>query len=360
MTTIRCLCSGLLAVALLAQQPETSDQVFRATVNVVSAPVTVTDHEGRYVHGLQPENFRLLDNAKPQDIKVDVSFVPISLVVAIQTSWATQAVLPKIQKIAPLLQGLVVGEQGEVAIISFAHRVDVVQDFTSDSDNISKAIDSLKIGASSNRMIDATQTAIRMLARRPPDHRRVLLLISETRDSGSEGRARDALTSAQLANVLIYTVNINRMMTTFTAKTQPPRPDPVPPSARPLPAGVPPTPEAARQVSGLEGSSASFLPLFVEIFRQAKSVFVDNPAEVFTEFTGGREYAFTRERDLENAISRIGEELHSQYLVSYTPNNKMEAGFHEIQVQIFGSSGNVRNDLKIQTRPGYWLAAVPD
>ena len=35
MTTIRCLCSGLFAVALLAQQPETSDQVFRATGSVM-------------------------------------------------------------------------------------------------------------------------------------------------------------------------------------------------------------------------------------------------------------------------------------------------------------------------------------
>ena len=36
---------------------------------------------------LKPSDFRLLDNEKPQDIKVDMSYDPISLVVAIQANW---------------------------------------------------------------------------------------------------------------------------------------------------------------------------------------------------------------------------------------------------------------------------------
>jgi hypothetical protein len=89
----------------------------------------------------------------------------------------------------------------------------------------------------------------------------------------------------------------------------------------------------------------------VELFKDVKAIFKDNPIELFTKGTGGTEYGFTRQRGLEEAIQRIGAELHSQYMVTYRPNNTDEGGFHEIQVTI-SNSPTVK---KTQTRPGYWL-----
>jgi VWFA-related protein len=209
-------------------------------------------------------------------------------------------------------------------------------------------------------MIDANNTAIRMLARRPGNRRRIILYIGETRDRGSEGRVRDTLILAQLNNILFYPVSVNRLVTTLTAKPMAPRPDPFPPGARPLPPGVPPTPENTRQGVAGASNSASFIPVFVEIFKQVKAIFVDNPVEVFTEYTGGREHSFITQRDLERAITNIGQELHSQYLISYSPNNKMEAGFHDIKVELLDRTGRLRRDLKVRYRPGYWMAAVPE
>jgi hypothetical protein len=37
-------------------------------------------------------------------------------------------------------------------------------------------------------------------------------------------------------------------------------------------------------------------------------------------------------------------------MITYNPNNKDEGGFHEISVLVTG-----RNDVKVRTRPGYWL-----
>jgi VWFA-related protein len=360
MSILRLLPAWLLAVALLAQQADVPDQIFRATVNRVAVPTTVTGRDGDFVNGLQPSDFRLFDNGKAQDITVDVSYIPISLVVVIQTSWNTESVLPKVKKIAPLLQGLVTGDQGEVAILAFDHRIQHLQDFTTDGDLISKAFESLKVGSTSSRLIDAVTEGIRMLARRPISRRRVLLQISETLDRSSEGRVVDALTLAQINNVTIETVNINRLVTTLTSKAQPPRPDAIPPTARTLPANVPPTPDAARQMGMSSANSANFIPLFVEIFKQVKAIFVPNPAEVFTKYTGGREYSFISQKDLEKAIQDVGQELHNQYLLSYSPNDKMEAGFHEISVQVLDKLSRPRRDVKILTRPGYWMAAVPD
>ena len=88
MRCARILFASLLTLTLSAQQEDAPGQIFRATVNVVVAPVTVTDRDGNYVNDLKPSDFRLFDNEKPQDIKVDVSYIPISLVVAVCSSAA--------------------------------------------------------------------------------------------------------------------------------------------------------------------------------------------------------------------------------------------------------------------------------
>jgi VWFA-related protein len=353
----RLLLAGV-AFSLFAQQTDVT--VIRETVNMVTDSVIVTDDEGSYVNGLKPSDFRLYDNGKPQDITVDVTSTPISLAVAVQANSETDMVLPKIKKVASLLQALVAGEQGEVAILSFDHRIQVLQDFTSDPDLIAKGMEKLKSGSQSHRMIDAAMQGIHMLSTRPTDRRRVLMLISETIDGSSENKTREVLTSAQFANIIIYPVIINRMISTLTAKAPVARPDPYPAGARPLPAGVPPTPEATRSTVSGASNSISFIPVFIEIFKQVKGIFIPNPMEVFSKFTGGREYPFITQKDLESAIQKVGQELRCQYTLSYKPDNKMEAGWHDITVEVMDRTGHVRRDVKILSKPGYWLAAVPD
>src|SRR2546427_8605606 len=178
------------------------------------------------------------------------------------------------------------------------------------------------------------------------------MLISETRDRGSEGKVRDALIDIQMNNVSVYCVDISRIMAGLTSRPPDPRPDTLPPALHPLPPNVPATPNTVMQTTGGQGASAQFIPLLVEIFKSTKAIFVDNPVEVFTRGTGGTEFTFAKQKALEEAISRIGEEIHSQYLISYQPNNKEEGGFHEISVEVD------RKDVKVRTRPGYWLASI--
>ena len=344
----------LLCCTLTAQQqvPEPPQTDIRVLVTEIVAPVTVLDHDGNIVNGLQPHQFRLFDNGKEQDIRVDVTYQPLSLVIAVQSNSAVEVVLPQIQKIGSLLEAFVVGELGEAAVLAFDHRFRVMQDFTPDVSKISEALRKITPGSSSSRMVDAVHESVRMLRRRPANRRRVILLISETRDIASEGKARNTLIEAQLANSSIYTVNINRLVTTLTGKAQPPRPDPLPPAARSMPPNVPATPNTVAQKSGNQGGSADFVPLMVEVFRDVKSIFVNNPVELFTKGTGGAEFSFVKQKGLEDAIAKIGEELHSQYLITYNPSNKDEGGFHEITVTVD------RSDVKVRTRPGYWLATV--
>jgi VWFA-related protein len=343
-------CTPALA---LAQEPDiTNLQVFRESVNIVIAPTTVTNRDGSLASGLKPHQFKLYDNNKEQDVKVDIAYQPISLVVAIQCDGSMTDVLPKLKGLGSILESQVLGEKGQVAIIAFDHRIRVVQGWTSDSKPINEAIAKLKPGSSSHSMVDAVTEAARMLNHRPQDSRRVVLLIGETQDRGSEGRVREALTALQFANVSYYALNVNRLVKALNAKSPAPRPDPIPSTARHGPNGSMLDPTSVAQYTGW--NNGNVVPVFVEIFKQVKAIFIDNPTEVFSRYTGGKEYSFITQTALQSAVLDIGEELHTQYLLSYNPNNKLEGGFHEIRVEVD------RMGLNVRTRPGYWMAGKPE
>ncbi len=339
----------------LAQAPQQPGQprpdiTIRENVSVVIAPTTVRDRGGSFVDGLQLQDFELYDNGKLQKINADVRDEPLSLVVAIQKSSNLNDILPKIQKIGPMLNTLLAGQDGEVAVVAFDHRIQVAQDFTNEMEKVTEAMKKLVPGSGNHALIDAEVESIRMLRKRPPDRRRVLLLIAEKRDKGSELRAREALTEAQFANVSIYALDISTVVATLTAKPDIPRPQPIPTTAQHIPAGGALTPTTIEQNT----NNGNYIPVFIDIFKAVKSIFVDDALDVFTRFTGGKQYAFVSEKSLERAVQGISEELHNQYMLSYTPNNQSEGGYHEIKVVVN------RPNLEVRTRPGYWVAGRPE
>ena len=332
-----------------AAKPD-EDLKIRVGTNLVIVPTTVRSRSGDVIDGLQLQDFELYDNNKLQKVTADVRDEPLSLVVAVQRSSNIAEVLPKIQRIGSMLNQLLAGQDGEVAVVGFDHRIQVMQDFTSETTKISEAMQKMTPGSSQHAVIDAVDKSIRMLTKRSPDRRRVLLLIAEKRDKGSELRLREALTQAQFANVSIYSLDISTVVAALTDKGMPPRPPSIPPEATHLPGGYPATPTTIDQ----NYYNGNYVPVLVDIFKAAKSIFVDDTLDVFTRFTGGREYAFLGEKTLEKAVSGISEELHSQYLLSYQPNNQAEGGFHDIRVVVN------RPSLEVRTRPGYWVAAKPE
>jgi len=335
-----------------AAQPQESILVFRESVEEVTAPVLVFDSENNYVNGLQPFQFHLYDNGKEQNIQVDVAYQPISLVICLQVNAHVEGILPQIRRVGNLIAPLMIGDQGEAAVIGFDSRIRTLQDWTTDADKITKSVKDIYAGSSSSRLIDAVGEATRMLRKRPPNRRRIILYIGETRDISSETKIREVLLALQYANILFYPVDISRLASTITAKPDPGRQRNLPPAMYPVPSNMPATPTTVQQTYGSGGGGRiEFIPMMVEVFKDVKAIFKDNPVEAFTKGTGGTEYSFVRQRGLEEAITKIGAELHSQYMVTYRPNNKEEGGFHEIRVTV----ANAPEVKKTQTRPGYWL-----
>lgn len=307
---------GLVAATLLAAQETT----IRTTVPLVVAPVIVTDVQGEYVNGLSESDFRLYDNDAPQKIQVDVSYFPISLVIAVQSSEIAGTALAKAQKIGSMIAPLIIGDRGEAALLTYDDSVRLEQPFTADPDTLTKAVRKLKVSGVGSHMTDAVAEAVRMLAeRRPANRSRVLILIGETKDRGSKTKLEDAVTLAQHNNVVIYPVTYSAFFTPFAAR-----------------AADLPQPSSA----GLD-----LLAIFREISRLAKV----NAGEALSKYTGGSHLSFLKQKSLEQAVARIGEELHSEYLISFSPAAGPSEEFHQIRVEV-----SSRPELITRTRPGYW------
>ncbi len=339
-----------------AQQPAAKpddDIRFTGGIEVVQQPVWVYDKNGNYVDGLQPDQFRIWDNNKEQKIQgVDVAFAPISMVICVQANANVEKMLPAINHIGNLIQPQILGESGEAAVIAYDSRVRVLQEFTHDGEKITEAVKKIQAGSTSQHLYDAVFEATRMLRTRTRDRRRVILLIGEKRDLGSEVRAREALIDLQLANVTLYPVDMSILMERLSAPPPDPRPATFPPSAIFVPGIQSQTPTTIMQTYGTQGNSAEFLPLLIEIYRDTKAIFKANAVDVFTKGTGGEQFSYYKARGLEKAINDIGEVLHSQYTITYSPNNRSESGFHQITVDVVDKKAH-----SVRTKPGYYLGA---
>ena len=337
-----------LAICLGAQQPE-----FDARSRLVQVPVTVMDARGHLIDSLDAGDFVVLDNGRPQKINVDTidtGVAPIALVIAVQSSGISSAVLEKVRKVAGMVEPLITGERGCVGLVSFAEHVTWLADCTRDAAVLGSAFQQLRAGAPTQaRMLDAVSSAIERLRLRP-NARRVLLVISESRDRGSEMDLAVVTSASQAAGVTVYAATYSAYKTAFTSKTpmrppEPQGPPPVIPNPNHTGNGNPPNPWNPRipppedRVDILAGVG--------ELARLHKT----NTIKVLTAGTGGTALPFTRQKGLEGAIEKLGVELHSQYVLSFAPDVSTP-GYHRIEVRLARGG-----EFLVRARPGYWLDA---
>jgi len=328
----------------------------KVRVTLVNMPVTVRDSRGEMVHSLEAKDFRITDNGADQKIThFDLGGDPISLVVLMETSSRIEPMLPAIRKTGILLTQTVMGPEGEAAVVGFSDAVDKLQDFTSDADAVENTVTQLQAGTSGSRLYDAMAVAVEMLSDRKPEptaerpgRRRVLLVISETVDSGSETKLGEVLRKAQLANVTIYSVGLSTTRAELKGKPRDNAPTPIAPpgiNTMPPPPGRAPSPGNESTSSG-----ADLLGLAIWAVEHADNKVKDHAMEVACVATGGAHLSTYKDRSIEKAIDEIGGELHAQYTISYSPNDADAVGYHEIKVEVD------RKGLKVRARPGYYVA----
>jgi hypothetical protein len=177
---------------------------FRAHAGVVIAPTTVLDSRNRLVHGLGPSDFRLYDNDVRQQIGIDDERMPISLLVALHSTFDARKPLFQFRKAASLFGPLVVGADGEAALITVRDTIELVVPFTSDFEKFTKGVISLVAQGSGCSFIDAIAAASRLLSTRSANHRKVIIIMAEARDSSSKGDLRETLLALQREHITVY------------------------------------------------------------------------------------------------------------------------------------------------------------
>jgi VWFA-related protein len=324
-------------------------------VTLVNTPVTVRDSKGDMIDNLNAKDFRITDNGVEQRIThFDLGGDALSLVILVETSSRIAPLLPQVRKAGILLTETVMAANGEAAVVGFNDSVDKLQDFTANHDQIQNAFTKLQQGTSGSKLYDAMAIGVEMLTGRPlvaadtPGRRRIMLILSEATDVGSDTRFGAVLRQAQLSNVTIYSVGLSTTRAELQAAPKDTTPHPTPPGTFGLPPqpGTVQTPETEDSRYG----SGNLMNAVVWAVQHVKDKTTGNPLEVATAGTGGAHLATFKDRSVEKAIDEIGGELHSQYSVSYIPTGTNDMGYHEIKVTL------AKNGLKVRARPGYYVA----
>ena len=204
----------------------------------------------------------------------------------------------------------------------------------------------------SSHLYDAMTRGISLLEKRPLPQRRILVVLGEAQDTGSEHTLGEVLRQAQLANVTIYSIGLSTAMADLRAPPPPPDMPAYPPGTFPVPVppGKAPTPanEAAAQDPGI-----NYLQIAIWLIKTGKNAIGPNSLAIASKATGGMFLNAKRDRTIQRAVDEIGGEIHAQYSLGYRPPPNVESGYHEIKVTVD------RPGVSVRTRPGYYLPPPP-
>lgn len=327
---------------------ELQKRAIRARVNEVTTPVTVTDpRTGDGVLNLTKENFHVYDNGAEQKIDhFDLGGDPLSIVLVAETSSHVAAMLPAIRQTGIVFTEAVMAQTSQAAVLGYDDTVDLLQSFTTDVDAVQRTINNLPNGSSGMHLYDAMARGIQLLGDQPAVRRRVIVVIGEAQDAGSENQLGHVLRRAQLTNVTIYSIGLS---TTAADLRQPAgQHQPTwqgPPGTYPVPGEQPDTPEAEAAAQGNMDMGA----LLIWLVKTGKNALGTNSLEAASKATGGLHVNTMHDKTIEKAMDAIGGELHTEYTLSYRPPGDEPSGYHQIKVTVD------RAGVDVRTRPGYYI-----
>ncbi len=296
----RAFAVGACALTVLAVP--TSAQI-KVSTQTVPLYVTVTDAEKRLVPDLVREDFEIYDNGKLQTLtNFDNKATPISVVVMLDTSGSMTLALDLVKQAAEeFLLRLLPEDKAKVG--AFNDKIEVKPQtglpFTNNRDQLIRYLQDLDFGYPT-RLYDAVDYSINEL--KTVDGRKVVLVFTDGADTASRMGAGDVTDRSRIDEVMVYSVGMENefMNGNQRVRTSPDR--------------------GLRRLSDETGGGFFML-------------------------------SFKKKDDLGATFTRIAQELHSQYVMGFSPET-LDNKVHKLEVRL------KRPNLTARARKSY-VAAPP-
>lgn len=306
---------------LIWEQPAFGNQqtpAIHSEANTVNLDVVVTDEDGRVLNALKKENFRVLDNGRPQAIaNFAPSSAPITIAVLMEySSTAYNYFAYKAASWAPLLLDHL-KPQDWVALVTYDLKPTIRVDFTRNKANVRDAFSTLSFPQFREaNLFDAVLDTVNRLE--GVKGKKSLLLISTGANSFSSNTLNDVTNRLGRTDVTIFCIGL-----------------------------------AESEYLSMYGTNVAYL--------QAK-----NQLDTFADRTGGIAYFPRFQGELPDIFRSVAGFLRSQYSLGFSPSNFTSNGtYHKLKVEIVAADGKplkVRNEkgkirkVVVYARQGYFAS----
>jgi Ca-activated chloride channel family protein len=273
----------------------------KVNVKLVNVFVTVTDTHGAPVAGLTQDNFQVFEDGHKEKISLfdKESAIPLSIVLAIDTSLSTKKDLPLELNSARRFAHAILRPVDALCLYQFSEIVEEVTPFTSDLKRIDNGIGHVRQG-SATAMYDAMYLGSRALESQ--QGRKVMVMITDGGDTVSRVDYKEALRAAQEAEAIVYSIII-----------------------------VPIEASAGRDTGG------------------------EHALIQLSDDTGGKYFYATSIAQLDTAFQKISDELRTQYLLGYYPSRRLsDSDYRRIEVVVNGLPED--SGYKLHHRTGYYTS----
>ncbi len=295
----------------------------RVTSNIVLVPTLVEKKDGDVLYGLTQKDFIVEDNGVPQKVHVDddLDSQPVSIVVAVEKGGTSLLQFQKIAKLGPLLDLFLGDGFGAAALVTFDSHPRLVEDFTSKTNAINYDLKQMEPGDGGAAILDTVRFSVDLLEQQPAERRRILLLVSESRDHGSQKtKAQDLVERIGTSNTLVLALTYSASGAEFLNDVK---------------------------GGGSVGPTMNFMtPLMMAIAAVHKNV-----AKQLAVMSGGEYAPFVKEHGFELRVEEVAKHARNRYMLSFQPTNNA-AGYHTLNVKLSQDYG-----VKLVARSSYWAGS---
>jgi VWFA-related protein len=328
---------------------------FKIIVNPieVTTPVTVFDTGGQFVYDLDRNEFNIYDNGKQEDIRsFDSEMRRLSLVIVVETNDSTEPFMDSVKPLGSMFSEMVMGPQGEVAVLTYSDRVDLALDFTTDGDKLDNVLRGLHGRGGGMHLDDAIIRALSMLNYRPKEDRKVAIVFSDGFNIGSKMSRAEIVKGAMNSNITIYHLGFSPVKGLWKREAKDPQPDLVAESvARTMGPNQAPTP--TNEMNTWDTGDVNLFGILLGLGEQLKKPIFKDSMIYFARYSGGQSYQKWGKDTVQQALNQIATEIHSQYELTYAPEKPIQVGYHNIRVEVR------RPGAKVRSRAGWFYQGEP-